>query len=32
MLFSKKYNCMSEIFSKINLKYYSNVTTYDQTN
>ena len=25
-----KNNCMSKIFSKINLKFYSNVTTYNQ--
>ena len=27
----RKYNYMSKIFPKINLKFYSNVTTYNQT-
>ena len=27
-----KYNCMSEIFSKIDLKFYSNITTHNQAN
>ena len=27
-----EYNCMSEIFSKINVKFYSNVTIQNQTN
>ena len=26
-----KYNCMSKIFPKINIKFYSNVTTHNQT-
>ena len=26
-----KNNCMSKIFPKINIKFYSNVTTYKQT-
>ena len=32
ILFSKKYNCMNEIFSKIDHMFYSNVTTHNQTN
>ena len=31
ILFFKKYNCMSKIFLKIHLKFYSNVTTHNQT-
>ena len=31
ILFSKKYNCMSKIFLKIDLKLYSNVTIHNQT-
>ena len=27
----RKYNCMSKIFPKINLKFYSNFTTHNQT-
>ena len=32
ILFSRKYNCMNEIFSKIDHKFYYNVTTHNQTN
>ena len=32
ILFSRKYNYMNEIFPKINHKFYSNITTYNQTN
>ena len=32
ILFSRKYNCMNEICPKIDHKFYSNVTTYNQTN
>ena len=28
---SRKHNCMSKIFPKIDLKFYSNITTYNQT-
>ena len=31
ILILRKYNCMSKIFPKINLKFYSNVITYNQT-
>ena len=30
-LFSMKYNCMSKIFPKIDLKFYFNITTHNQT-
>ena len=30
-LFYRKYNCMSNIFPKINLKFYSNITTHNKT-
>ena len=30
-IFLKKYNCLSKIFHKINLKLYFNVTTHNQT-
>ena len=30
-IFLKKYNCMRKIFPKINIKFYSNVTTYNET-
>ena len=29
--FFKKYNCISKIFPKINLKFYSNVIIHNQT-
>ena len=29
---SRKYNCMNEIFPNIDHKFYSNVTTHNQTN
>ena len=29
---SRKHNCMSKIFPKIDLKFYSNITTHNQTN
>ena len=32
ILFSRKYNYMNEIFSKIDNKFYSNITTHNQTN
>ena len=31
-LFLRKYNYMSKIFLKINLKFYSNITTHNQIN
>ena len=31
ILFFRKYNCMSKIFSKLYLKFDSNVTTHNQT-
>ena len=31
ILFFMKYNCMNKIFSKIDLKSYSNVITYNET-
>ena len=31
MLFFMKYNCMNKIFTKIDLKSYSNVITYNET-
>ena len=31
-IFLRKYNYMSKIFLKINLKFYSNITTHNQIN